>query len=53
MTYTECDEIADEIKAPVINNFSEALVIIRRMLPDESETVVSNIAYALYRKGGA
>jgi hypothetical protein len=45
---TECDEVADNFPSPTCPlTFDEALSIVRQMMPDESETVLSNVAERL------
>jgi hypothetical protein len=42
---TECDEVADNFPLPMRPlTFDDALAIVRQMMPDESETVLSNVA---------
>ena len=42
---TECDEVADNFPLPPCRlTFDEALAIVRAQMPDESETILSNIA---------
>jgi hypothetical protein len=42
---TECDDVADNFPLPMRPlTFDEALAIVRQMMPDESETVLSNVA---------
>ncbi len=48
MTYTECDEVADSLgEITRLVTFSEALWLAKRAMPDESHTVISNVAYAI------
>jgi hypothetical protein len=45
---TECDDVADNFPLPTRPlTFDEALAIVRQMLPDESETILSNVAERL------
>jgi hypothetical protein len=45
---TECDEVADNFPLPPRRlTFDEALAIVRAHMPDESETILSNIAERL------
>ena len=45
---TECDEVADNFPPPPRRlTFDEALAIVRAHMPDESETILSNIAERL------
>jgi hypothetical protein len=45
---TECDDVADNFPLPTRPlTFDEALSIVRQMMPDESETVLSNVAERL------
>jgi hypothetical protein len=45
---TECDEVADGFPLPKRRlTFDEALAIVRQTMPDESETVLSNVAERL------
>jgi hypothetical protein len=42
---TECDDVADNFPLPTRPlTFDDALAIVRQMMPDESETVLSNVA---------
>ena len=42
---TECDEVADNFPLPSRRfSFDEALAIVRAQMPDESVTILSNIA---------
>ena len=44
----ECDEVADNFPLPKRPlTFDDALAIVRQMMPDESETVLSNVAERL------
>jgi hypothetical protein len=51
---TECDEVgwsmADHLEGPPPETFDEALAIVRRQMPDESEVVISNTAEALLER---
>ena len=45
---TECDDVADNF--PLLTRpltFDEAFSVVRQMMPDESETVLSNVAERL------
>jgi hypothetical protein len=45
---TECDEVADNFPLPMRPlNFDDALAIVRQLMPDESEAVLSNVAERL------
>ena len=45
---TECGEVADNFPLPARPlTFDEALAIVRQMMPDESETILSNVAERL------
>jgi hypothetical protein len=45
---TECDDVADNFLLPTRPlTFDEALSIVRQMMPDESETILSNVAERL------
>jgi hypothetical protein len=45
---TECDEVADNFPSPTRPlTFDEALAIVRHMMPDESQAVLSNVAERL------
>ena len=45
---TECEEVADNFPLPTRPlTFDEALAIVRQMMPDESEAVLSNVAERL------
>jgi hypothetical protein len=45
---TESDEVADNLPLPTRPlTFGDALAIVRQMMPDEGETVLSNVAKRL------
>ncbi len=45
---SECDEVADNFPPPPRRlTFDEALAIVRAQMPDESETILSNVAERL------
>lgn len=49
--YAECDEIAKTICDTCkdqIRSFDEAVTVTRRLMPDESTTVIDNVAHSLY-----
>ena len=49
--YTECDEVADNMPLPSERvTFDEALAIVREAMPDETATIVSNVAYSLMQR---
>jgi hypothetical protein len=44
----ECDDVADHFPSPTRPlTFDEALSIVRQMMPDEGETILSNVAERL------
>ena len=48
---TECDEVADNMPLPPKPlAFDEALAIVREAMPDESATIISNVAYSLMQR---
>jgi hypothetical protein len=48
---TECDEVADNMPLPTKPlTFDEALVIVREAMPDETATIVGNVAYSLMQR---
>ena len=48
---TECDEVADNMPLPTKQlTFDEALAIAREAMPDESATIISNVAYSLMQR---
>ena len=48
---TECDEVADNMPLPSKQvTFDEALAIVRETMPDETATIVSNVAYSLMKR---
>jgi hypothetical protein len=48
---TECDEVADNIPLPSKQlTFDEALAIARKAMPDETATIVGNVAYSLMQR---
>ena len=52
--YTECDEVADNMPLPPKQlTFDEALAIVREAMPDESATIISNVAYSLMQRSKA
>jgi hypothetical protein len=45
---TECDDVADNFPLPTRPlTFDQALAIVRQTMPDEGETVLSNVAERL------
>jgi hypothetical protein len=51
---TECDEVADNMPLPPKPlSFDEALAIVRETMPDESATIISNVAYSLMQRSKA
>jgi hypothetical protein len=49
--YTECDEVADNMPLPSKRlTFDEALAIVREAMPDETATIISNVAYSLMQR---
>jgi hypothetical protein len=49
---SECDEVADNLPlTPRRLIFDEALAIVRKIMPDESETILSNVAMRLSDRG--
>lgn len=54
--WTECDEIADNIainltRGELPTTFDEALAIVRERMPDQTMTVLDNVADSLLRRG--
>ena len=48
---TECDEVADNLPLPSKRLTSdEALAIVREAMPDETVTVIDNVAYSLMQR---
>jgi hypothetical protein len=48
---TECDEVADNMPLPSKRpTFDEALAIVREAMPDETATIISNVAYSLMQR---
>ena len=48
---TECDEVADNMPLPSKQlTFDEALAIVREAMPDETATIVGNVAYSLMQR---
>jgi hypothetical protein len=48
---TECDEVADNMPLPAKQlTFDEALAVVRDAMPDESATIISNVAYSLVQR---
>ena len=51
MVRTECDEVADTMSLPTKTlTFDEALAIVREAMPDETATVIDNVAYSLMQR---
>ena len=48
---TECDEVADSMAptAPQFSSFDEAARFVRCQMPDETATVIDNVAESLWR----
>jgi hypothetical protein len=51
-TYSECDEVAETTGAALAKSerprtFDEALALVRRHMPNESETITDNVAAGL------
>jgi hypothetical protein len=54
MARTECDEVADNMPLPAKRlTFDEALAIVREAMPDETATVIGNVAYSLMQRSMA
>ena len=48
---TECDEAADNMPLPSKRlTFDDALAIVRGAMPDETVTVIDNVAYSLMQR---
>ena len=48
---TECDEVADNMPLPSKQvTFDEALAIVREAMPDETVTIIDNVAYSLMQR---
>ena len=48
---TECDEVADNMPLPSKQlTFDEALAVVREAMPEESATIISNVAYSLMQR---
>ena len=48
---TECDEVADNMPLPSKQvTFDEALAIVREAMPDETVTIIDNLAYSLMQR---
>jgi hypothetical protein len=45
---TECEEVADTMKAPRGASYDECLAIALKRLPGETVVVIDNVAYAMY-----
>jgi len=51
MPRTECDDIADNMPLPAKSlTFDEAIEIVREAMPDETVTVISNVAYSFMQR---
>lgn len=48
--FTECDDVASNMKAPNFATFDEASAYVRRLMPDENMVVIDNIAESLFYK---
>ena len=52
MDYEECDEVANSlVNVPVFDTLFETTEYVRALMPDESHTVVNNVAWQLFCKG--
>jgi hypothetical protein len=50
---TECDEVAATLPGlPAAATYSDALRSVRRLMPDESEEVISAVAWSLIQSRG-
>ena len=48
---TECDEVADNMPLPSKQvTFDEALAIVRKAMPNETVTIIDNVAYSLMQR---
>jgi hypothetical protein len=48
---TECNEVADNMPLPSTQvTFDEALAIVREAMPDETVTIIDNVAYSLMQR---
>ncbi len=49
---TECRDVAESLNCDLfsINSFSQALHLVQKKMPDESYTVINNVAWALYQR---
>lgn len=47
---TECDEVAENMRPPRFASFDAALAWVREQLEHPGETIVSNVAEALYTR---
>ncbi len=48
---TECDEIADNMPLPAKPlTLDDALAIVREAMPNETVTVIDNVAYSLVQR---
>jgi len=46
--YNECDEVAENMPTAGIKTHDDAINYVRRVMPGESETIISNVAFSLY-----
>jgi hypothetical protein len=47
---TESDEVAGNMNPPPLADFDMALAYVRRQMPDGSETLIDNVAWAVWRR---
>jgi hypothetical protein len=51
MARSESDEVADNMPKPAKRlSFDEAVEIVRKTMPDETATVIGNVAYSLMQR---
>jgi hypothetical protein len=46
---TECDEVAGAMRPPRFSSFDETIAFVRRRMPDETQTIISNVAWSLWQ----
>lgn len=45
---TECKEVAASMAAPLFESFDEVVRYVRGRMPDESATVIDNVAWMMW-----
>lgn len=48
--YSECDEVAANMPLTRQLTYTQALAVVREQMPDESHTIISNVAWSLAQR---